>query len=667
MDNNKYWASLKENEEIGRVLINKMEDYYNRLQSIGFMDRQRQVYAAYYGLETKQYGNSIVISNVRQQHVGNKRQLRKMKVNDIRNLVQHLCGLTTANRPAFECRAVNSDSESQAQATLGNQVLEYYARENNMEKYAIEAVEISLLLGGAFVSGEWDETEGDVFVPDEEGMRTTGDIKYSVHRPDEVVRDLRVNDDDKHNWYIRTTYVNKYDLAAKFPDNKDEILCINKDKFRQYKIVDPVLLDFNDSDVIPLYEFRHKRTPALPEGRLIQFVSDDGILIDTGLPYNDLFIYPIRPSKQICTNFGYTMTYDVFNLQQALESLYSTILTNQRAFGVQSIITDSAGGLSMSKISEGLNVLLKDRGSEVSPLQFTASPPEIFNFIPMLEQKMETLSGINSVTRGTPEASLKSGAALALVASQAIQYNMPLQRSYARLLELLGTGTINTLKLYADAERLASINGISGGYQVKSFKKDNLASINKVVVDVANPITKTIAGKTQLADTLLQRGLIKNPQQYMQIITTGQIQSSIEGTETENILIKKENEKLRQNQEVPILRTDNHQLHIQEHLSVLHDPDIRQDPNIVQPILNHIQQHEQFLQPQPQPQQPQQNQMEPVVKPTPENVDIGDPMTLASGEQVNQPNLPKMPDQAPASQKEQYEQNIKEPIDRQKE
>jgi hypothetical protein len=43
--------------------------------------------------------------------------------------------MTTANRPALETRAINTDYKSQVQTKLGNGLLDYYMREANMESF----------------------------------------------------------------------------------------------------------------------------------------------------------------------------------------------------------------------------------------------------------------------------------------------------------------------------------------------------------------------------------------------------------------------------------------------------------------------------------------------------------------------------------------------------
>jgi hypothetical protein len=109
---------------------------------------------------------------------------------------------------------------------------------------------------------------------------------------------------------------------------------------------------------------------------------------------------------------------------------------------------------------------------------------------------METISGINSVTRGQPEASLKSGNALALVQSMAIQFISGLQQSYVKLIEQVGTQLINNLKDYAKAPRVAAIVGKNNRTELKEFIGDDLQAINRVVVDMGNALSRCLAKDT---------------------------------------------------------------------------------------------------------------------------------------------------------------------------
>jgi len=129
----------------------------------------------------------------------------------------------------------------------------------------------------------------------------------------------------------------------------------------------------------------------------------------------------------------------------------------------------------MNQISSGMTHIEYNpiqgapNGGAPQPLNLTNTPAEIFNFMQMLEKAMETISGINSVVRGNADqaSNLRSGNALALVQSQALQFISGLQQSYIQMIEDVGTGLINLLKTFAAAPRVAAIAGTNNSIKVK--------------------------------------------------------------------------------------------------------------------------------------------------------------------------------------------------------
>lgn len=289
---------------------------------------------------------------------------------------------------------------------------------------------------------------------------------------------------------------------------------------------------------------------------------------------------------------------DILPLQDAVNSLYSTIMTNNNAFGVQNILNPQGNNLKVNQLEGGLNFIEYNSSvGKPEPLQLTATAQETYNFLSMIEKTMETVSGINSVARGNPESSLRSGTALALVQSQALQFMSGLQQSYIQLLEDVGTGLINILKDFADAPRIAAIAGISNTSKMVTFKSEDLESINRVVVDVGNALAQTPAGRAQIAENLLQIGLINTPERYLEVLNTGNLKSATQGISNELDTINSENEALLKGEaSVIAIATDHHAMHIREHRSVLSDPALRQDAELVQRTLDHINDHIRLLQ-----------------------------------------------------------------------
>jgi hypothetical protein len=249
--------------------------------------------------------------------------------------------------------------------------------------------------------------------------------------------------------------------------------------------------------------------------------------------------------------------------------------------------------LDINSLEGALNII--EGNSKPEPLNMTATPPEVFKFVEMLVQQMETISGVNSVTRGNPEASLKSGTALALVQSMSLQFISGLQHNYVKLIEDIGTGLINILKDYAKTPKTIALVGKNNRSLLKQFTGDEIGAISRVIVSVGNPLARTTAGRVQMAEQMLQMGLIKNPKEYFQVINTGSIETMFEGDTNELLLIKKENELLMSGKDVLADMLDSHAEHIMEHRTVMADPELRLNPELRAVVQAHIQEHIDYL------------------------------------------------------------------------
>jgi len=588
--NKPYWASVP-SDEIADEILDRVDKYYKYLTLSGRMDLYRRSWAYYY---------KPMLQGSRLVPAGTIGELTTISVNHYRNLLLHLETLTTQQRAAFEPVAANSDEKSQAQCVLAAGLLDYYMREKRLERNIVQAVKDGLMMGEGFVHEEWDATAGKEYGQTATGAPIyQGDMKYTNYNPLNTIRDYLLESPADNVWYVLRKFVNKYDLAAKFPEIADDILDDSADMVEYIKTTTLNYLGDQESSNIATYKLIHEPTPALPQGRFVVCLDNGTVLQDGPLPYKQSHVYRLAPDEQTGTIFGYTVGFDLLPVQEALDLLYSTVTTNQATFGVQNILVQKGSDISTSELSGGLNVIEYDgKGNPPAPLNLTDTPPEVFNFIQMLEQVAETISGVNSVARGNPEASLKSGAALALVQSMAVQFSMGLQRSYSQLVEDIGTGTINILKTFATAPRVAEITGKANRPLMKEFTGQDLDSINRVTVNMGNPMTNTIAGKVNLAENLADRGMVEDGDQYIQVMTTGRLEPVIQGKQMQLILIKGENEGLQDGQPQRALITDNHAQHITEHAAVLSSPEARANPNgpICVATLDHIQEHMQLAQ-----------------------------------------------------------------------
>lgn len=641
--NNQYWASVP-SDEIANNVLERVENYYDYLRLSGRLDLMKRSWSYYYRPR---------INGGRLNPAGQQGELTTLSVNHYRNLLLHLETMTVQQRASFEPRATNSDVKSQSQVILCIGLLDYYMREKKLEKYITQAVKDSLIFSEGFVRCEWNATSGEKYGVTELGADIyEGDLQYTNYTPLNCIRDY-TKTSPNNDWVVLRDFVNKYDLAAKFPELQDDILSDSVDVLNLVSTTTLNAIALEESDNVALYTLLHKPTPALPNGRYTTCLENGTVLMDGSIPYGETHVYRVAPDEETGTIFGYTVGFDLLPIQESIDVLYSTVITNQSTFGVQNILTPIGHNLSTSQLSGGLNVIEYDpKTGKPESLNLTSTPPEIFNFINQLEHLGETISGVNSVARGNPEASLKSGAALALVQSMAIQFSMGLQRSYAALVEDLGTGTINILKTFAAVPRVAAISGKSNRPMMKEFTGDSLNAINRVTVDMGNPMSRTTAGKVNLAEQMLNFNMIENPDQYIQVVTTGRLEPVIEGKQAQLLLIKGENEQLADGIEQRALITDNHAKHILEHTTVLSNPDIRQDPAnpIVAVTLAHITEHMTMMQNPANAQLMMVLHQEPLPPQSPQGVvpQAGQmldsaPPVVQQAQGVNQPNFPSPP------------------------
>lgn len=660
-----YFAAHEDPKKTASVALQKGQTFFNYLQRNNYLDKLRKMYHFYYGNFNKDYSGGHEIT-----FTGEQGELVNLPINHFRNIAQHIYNMITANRPIMEARAINTDYKSLAQTVLANGILDYYMREKGLEEAIKAATEMSIVLGSSFIKMEWNATAGEKYDYDEDTNQFTheGELEFSVLSPLDVVVDGTKEKWDKE-WAIVRTFHNKYNLAAKYPEFKDKILGM---KSKEAGAIFRLSTFSNDqTDDIPVYEFFHEKCDAVPNGRYILFVSDDIVLIDMDLPYREVPIFRIAPNNIMGTPYGYSPMFDIFPIQEGINTLSSIIMTNNNAFGVQNVWIPRNSGINVVSLSGAMNVIESDVKPE--PIQLTASSPEAYKWLETLIQSSETISGVSSVTRGQPEASLKSGAALALVQSMSLQFISGLQQSYVRLIEEVGTTLIQILKDYATTPKVIAIVGKNNRTLLKEFTGESVSAINRVVVDVGNPLSRTIAGRVEVATQMLQMQLIKNPQEFFTILETGRLEKMYDGERQENLNIQSENEKLLEG-DVPLVSPmDSHSTHIIEHRSVLSDPDLRNNPKLVQAVMDHVSEHLRMLRetdpallqligqqplPPPQPMPPPQMQG-PEMPPqgalqdsTIDQIEKGQSASPSAGEQIsgenlasNLPNIPKPPGQ----------------------
>ena len=534
---------------------------------------------------------------------GDRGQYKLIESNIYRSIVTGLVSTLANQRPSFQPEAINDDHKSLSQDIVFDAVSNYYLKAKHMEDDYKKGLTYGLIMGEGWLFEKWNADIGEVVdvVEDPTGRQMPvkeGDVQTTVLGPMDVIRDY-TRMDVENDWYIAREYLNKWDLIAQRPDLKDELqgvtLPTTLQRFRFGHIVDAQTAN---SDLIPVYTFIHKKTAACPNGRITQYIDSETWILDTALPYDGIPLYPMMPDTMPFNNFGATVMTSLVKLQYAYDKTLSVIVTNQQAFAITNIVIDESTQTKPEQVIEGLNFIKTNLKNGVPVgLELCKTPAEVFKFLELLEAQMEKLSGLPSILRGQPPTGVESGTAMAFLQAQALVFNSPIQQAYISFLERSATGLFNMLKSFATTKRMIAIAGQSKQPYMGEFSGGDLENISRVIVSAGNPATRSEAGKLQIAQDLMAKGLIKDANQYFEVLTTGELDPMIEGPEAENMLIIKENEQLRRGIPQIAAPWDNHANHISQHFVIMMDPQLRRktDDPVMAATMQHIMSHAAFL------------------------------------------------------------------------
>lgn len=534
---------------------------------------------------------------------GDRGQYKLIESNIFRSILTGLVAVICNQRPSFQPEAVNDDHRSMSQDIIFDSVSNYYLKVKKMEDLYKQGTFIGLLQGESWLFERWDANIGeivDVVKDPATGKQSPvkeGDVQFDVLGCQDVIRDF-TRLDMNNDWYIVRQYLNKWDMIAQRPDLKNDLMGLtipsNLQLYRFGHIIDS---QTSNTDLIPVYTFMHKKTAACPQGRFAQYVDGTVYITDGPLPYEEMPLYPMLPDTMPFNNFGSTIMTALVKLQYAYDKALSIILTNQQAFAIQNIVVDQDTNVKPEQVIEGLN-FIRTNISKGMPqaLQLCKTPAEVFQFLELIETQMEKISGLPSILRGTPPTGVQSGTAMAFLQAQAIVFNSPIQQAYISFLERSATGLFNILKSFANTKRMLAIAGASKKQYLEEFSGKDLENITRVIVSAGNPATSTEAGKLQIAQDLMAKGLVNN-KEYFQILATGQLDTMTEGPEAQNMFIVEENELLRKGVPCVVSPTDDHALHIQQHNGIMFDTDLRKTQNnkILAVTLQHMLAHGQVI------------------------------------------------------------------------
>lgn len=585
----KVYFAKKTGHDFASALKNKIDDYYSYLTGSGLFSQLEKSYLNYYGLSQDRKFTS--------DKVREKNGTFATKINHYRNMALHILNLVSKDKTAFEALARTKTYNSLAQVKIAKELVNlYFSGEREADSECHTALEYAVFLGGGDVMVTWDADSGTEYGVSQEGKtELQGDVVVSAFCPVDVISEKRVKP-SKRNWVILRDYVNKWDLAAKFPEHEEAIMSAGKDIHADTDFVIN-RCNYDSDDYVHLYRFFHRKSAAIPDGKEAILLGKT-VLYESDLSYPEIPVYNLQASSVHKTSVGYGQTFDLLGLTELYDKFMSMLVSKKMTCSKPTLEVPAGANYSVNDIG-GIRYITTHNtpdGKSIKPMKLADADPELLNVLNITETTMEKLSGLSSVQRGDPASNLKSGNALALVASQSYQFVSTLDQNHKKLLECVATAIISRLKQFATTPRIENITGSNNQSEVREFTRDDLSDVMRVRLQVGSPLARTLAGRLEIAQNLIDNNMITTPEQYFMVMETGRADVLYDSEQSDNLNIESENEMLLRGEVPTALMGDPHHKHIKEHLAVLHNPTMRTNVAVISAVKEHIEEHKRVWQ-----------------------------------------------------------------------
>lgn len=613
-----YWATL-DGPELIEALDAKERAYFQAARSRGLITMWIGAYAALHGL------NPDDLTDMETAFLGlsgSEMQEVRFYINKFASFASQKTTISLGERPAFQALSVNTDHKSQISAQIADELVRYLYRRYANEDHEREVAIGNITLGACSGHCQWDAYGGDMVTVDQPlvgpdgsplldpqtGQPRSAPVKRKSGAPvvgtvypwGSFKEPMRVP--DASNWTTIRENGNKFDLAAKFPDLADDILKeATSDDYEFSKLfgVDAFGGDKNE-DACIVKHFYHPDCAAIPGGRYVMYYGKIVLRaakcpVSEGIPVAEMCT-----SRYMESSFGRAAIWDLMPMNQAMNELNSSQLTNYMTFGRNSVAMEEGTKISAQALIDGNKVFEYPHGGQLPQVvQMIASPPQVDAKLQYLNEEMQDLSQLSATSRGDPAANIRSGEMAALIDSISLRFAGPDQAAVNGYRVKMANMLLDMVQQYGQSAFLAEVVGIDNRPFVQEFTTSDLSTIKRAYLDTVSPIMQTVAGRLQMFIQLVQLPPEQRPAAY-ELITTGLSDRFVSDDRSKLLLIQRENELLltgerAEERPVQALAIDNIIEHVTQHvraLDRLRSSD-NPDPAAMQRFFDHLSDHQQ--------------------------------------------------------------------------
>lgn len=561
-----YFAAQADPEKFAQEVFKRKQAYDQFLSDSGLLRLYSKMHWAYFGREN---GKPFSTSEIGKD--GAEGELHVLKVNHLRSIITGWDSTLGSQRTALEPVPEDGDYESTLQKKRAKAMLNHYTSSGSTARLdTVEATvrEYACVFGAGFGLQLWNHKLGALSVPelpaqgDQLGMPgvPTGDMQAWAMWGLNVAFDPW-RKDSNIPWYTCKLWYPKHAAVKRWPQFEEELLSSKTESVvsgMDFGLFTAGLTPSGagqrrSDDEVPLYFFCHAPNEALPNGKQAFLLDGETVLEWDELLYRGrdgarrMPITRLAPADVPESPIGWTPAFGLLASQEAIDSLSSIELTNGRTFGLGSFVSEKGSDIEEEALSMGLMLVQYNKGFAPPTVLKMPTTPET---VPMSRRtwiaEMGMMVGVSGASRGDPSAMVdKSGSALAFIDAKSLQYSSKFAGYCVVWREDFYMTTILIAQTFMTLDRQFEVMGQEVSVLMPPFSGAHLNRITKIKVQLVNPLSQTISGRIQLAETVAERfagqGGINLPQ-WMRMLEEGNIDFMTRDAAQEDRNMDRENE-----------------------------------------------------------------------------------------------------------------------------
>lgn len=645
--NRVYWAAEPTSKKFCARARERFDWCQMQFVQTGRMRRALSLLSVYYGRGVSGMEDSAALVSA-----GEIGELTKVHVNAVAPIVTNVLGLIAGERPAVKPVATNGDDTSSAQARIAQQLHDYYDRRDGGPDLELSTVRGGVLASSWWLLQSWLAQAGDVYELDVNGQPVyEGDLLMHSLPPWRVAADPLAHSVDARKWVIFQRRASRWDLAARTKDPyvREKLERGSSDPLSG--LVTTSMLDgvrraetllgeaFMPDDGVWVWEVRHLPTPALPLGRLVQFISDDCVLFDSAavpvdggpvmdeetgettgytsptqtkaVPYpydkRELNAFEYSPERVVGSANGHASSFNLLGLQELLDVCTTSMSTTLDKLGLT--LLWGGGGEPTKPFDIGRGIQVLDTPNKPEAVEIQALKAEVVAASDWIQTQMRISGALNDTVMGQPPKGMPASAQ-ALQRAQAVQFHQVSQAEYVRLVERVSNGRLRILKRFAKSKRVAEIAGADGTYEVLQWSAEDIGGVERFRCEPINPASRSFEARQAAAEFLAGKGLL-SPEGFLAFQQTGNLEAELRPQTAWKELVERNKGLLQKGQGLPPvdmaasqmggdivfvedgqphvrpLKSDPHHIAIPAYLSVANNPQVRSSsPLVVEAVLS---------------------------------------------------------------------------------